>query len=327
MKSIKPTKLKKGDMVRVIAPSTSMSVISEETKGYAKKVFEDDLGLNVSFGKNVNESDEFVSSSIKSRVSDIHDAFSDDTVKGIFTILGGYNNNQILKYIDWEVIKKNPKIICGFSDITAMQNSIYAKTNLITYSGPHYSTFGQKYLDDYTVDYLKKCLFSNEEYEIIPSEKWSDDKWFMNQEDRNYNQNEDYWVINEGDAEGTIIGGNLSTFILLTGTEFMPDIKDGVLFIEDDFESDLAYFDRHLQSILHLDGASHLKGILIGRFQNKSDVKKSDLITQIKRKVEIKNIPVLANVDFGHTNPMITFPIGGEVSLKAGKSGVRIVIR
>ncbi|PIX68846.1 LD-carboxypeptidase, partial [Candidatus Roizmanbacteria bacterium CG_4_10_14_3_um_filter_39_13] len=147
-----PSKLKRGDLIRVIAPSRSLNLIGEETRQIANKRFEE-MGLTLSFGKHINETDDFASSSVESRIEDLHDAFADENVKAILTVIGGFNSNQILKYIDWNLIQKNPKIFCGFSDITVLNNAIYAKIGLATYSGPHYSTFGQKLHFDYSLEY------------------------------------------------------------------------------------------------------------------------------------------------------------------------------
>ena len=183
MKKIYPEKLKAGDEVRVIAPARSMSLISKESREIANKRFAD-MGLKLTFGKHIEESDDFVSSSIESRIKDLHEAFSDKNVKAISTVIGGFNSNQLLKYINWDLIKNNPKILCGFSDITALNNAIFAKTGLISYSGPHYSTFGQELYFDYTLEYFKTCLLSDEPFEIKPSDNWTDDKWYMNQKER-----------------------------------------------------------------------------------------------------------------------------------------------
>jgi len=139
MNKIYPQKLKKGDEVRVIASSSSFSLLSEETIKIANERFFE-LGLKVTFGKHIMETDDFLSSSIESRIEDIHDAFLDKNVKAIFTVLGGFNTNQMLKYIDWDIIKNNPKIFCGYSDVTILNNAIYQKTGLVNYYGPHYST-------------------------------------------------------------------------------------------------------------------------------------------------------------------------------------------
>ena len=161
MGKIFPNKLKIGDEVRVIAPARSLAIISKENREIANKRIEE-LGLKISFGKHLDEMDDFASSSIESRIEDLHEAFSDKNVKAVFTVIGGFNSNQLLKYIDWDLIKNNPKIICGYSDITALNDSIFAKTGLVTYSAPQYSTFGQKLYFDYTLDYFKKCLFKND---------------------------------------------------------------------------------------------------------------------------------------------------------------------
>jgi muramoyltetrapeptide carboxypeptidase LdcA involved in peptidoglycan recycling len=323
---IYPTKLKAGDEVKVIAPSRSLAIISEETRKIANNRFSD-LGLKLSFGKHLEERDEFVSSTIKSRVEDLHDAFRDKNVKAIITVIGGFNSNQLLKYLDWDLIKNNPKIFCGFSDITALNNAIFAKTGLVSYSGPHYSTFGQELYFDYTLEYFKKCLMSEDPFEILPSEQWSDDAWYKNQKERNLIKNDGFLVINEGSASGTIVGANLCTFNLLQGTEYFPDLENSILFIEDDEESLPHIFDRDLQSLIHLPSFSSVRGIVIGRFQMASKMTNELLIKIIKTKKELNNLPVIANVDFGHTDPKITFPVGGEVNLvaKDGKAKIDLI--
>jgi muramoyltetrapeptide carboxypeptidase LdcA involved in peptidoglycan recycling len=110
----------------------------------------------------------------------------------------------------------------------------------------------------------------------------------------------------------------------LQGTEFFPDLNDSVLFIEDDLETKPTNFDRDLQSLIHLPSFIGVKGIVIGRFQNDSKMTNEKLVKIIKTKEELKNIPVIANVDFGHTSPIITFPIGGEVSIDTKKKEISI---
>lgn len=323
---IYPAKLSVGDEVRVIAPSRSLAIISQESRKIANNRFAE-LGLKLSFGKHVEEIDDFVSSSIQSRVEDFHDAFGDKNVKAVITIIGGFNCNQLLRYLDWQLIKNNPKIFCGFSDITALNNAILAKTGLVSYSGPHYSSFGQELYFDYTLAYFKKCLFSEDSFAINPSEKWSDDAWYQDQKARNLIDNDGFLIINEGEASGTIIGANLCTLNLLQGAEYFPSLANSVLFIEDDYESLAHTFDRDLQSLIHLPDFKEVKGIVIGRFQKASKITDELLIKIIRSKKELDNMPVIANVDFGHTDPKITFPVGGEVNLvaKGNKTKLELV--
>lgn len=320
-----PEKLKTGDEIRVLAPSRSLAMISPELRFSAEKRLTE-MGLKISYSSRAEEKDQFVSSSIESRVKDLHEAFSDKKVKGILTVIGGFNVNQILKYLDYDLIKKNPKILCGYSDITALSNAIYAKTDLVTYSGPHFSTFGMEKGLEYTQEYFQRCLWEDLPMKIENSQEWSDDAWYLDQNKREFIKNEGYFLLNEGRAEGKLLGGNLCTFNLLQGTEFMPQLKDSILFLEDDEETRDVHFDRDLQSLLQQTDFGGVRGLVIGRFQKVSQMTKEKLTQIIKTKKELENIPVIANVDFGHTSPMLTFPIGGRVKLIAEKGSIHLNI-
>lgn len=309
-----PNKLQPGDEVRIIAPSRSMAIVNEETRAVAAERFEK-LGLKVTFSKHIEECDQFASSSISSRIEDIHDAFRDQNVKGIITILGGFNANQLLPYIDWDLIRNNPKVFCGYSDITVLNNSILAKTGLITYYGPHYSTFGMREQFEYNLDYFAKCLMTDDPIEVQPSHDWSDDTWYTDQAARTIKVNDGWFVINTGTASGTIIGGNLNTLNHLQGTAYMPSLTDSILFIEDDSETRDVLFDRDLVSLTQQPGFETVRAIVIGRFQQDSKLSLDTIRRIINHTPSLAHLPVIANVDFGHTNPMITFPIGGECTV------------
>ncbi|MBN2240788.1 MAG: LD-carboxypeptidase [Dehalococcoidales bacterium] len=324
MKYVYPPKLRKGDEIRVIAPSRSLAIIGESFREASTEKLEA-LGFILSFGKHINECNDFDSTSIESRLEDLHDAFINPDVKAVLTVIGGYNSNQLLRYIDWDLIKNNPKIFCGFSDITALNNAILAKTGLVTYSGPHYIIFGHQTGYDYTVEYFLKCVCEDTPFRINPAPQWCD--WDRDPEKCKPVDNEGFWVINDGQATGRIIGGNLCTFNLLQGTEFMPDLEDSVLFIEDDSESSAPTFDRDLQSLIHQPGFSGVQGIVIGRFQNDSRIDRRLLTQIIKTKKELDTLPVIGNADFGHTDPKITFPVGGTVDLSVNQNSVELIIR
>lgn len=325
-----PEKLKVGDEVRIIAPSRSMNIIGKETIEVATNRFEK-MGLKVTYGKYVNEADEYYgTASIEHRVEDLTNAFLDKSVKAIFTIIGGFNSNQILKFIDYDIIKQNPKILCGYSDITAVLDSIYAKTGLVTYYGPHFSTFGEIKGFEYTQDYFSKMFFQTNEFEIKSSNEWSSDSWFLEQEKRNFIKNDGMFAINEGTAEGEIVGGNLSTFDLLKGTEFMPDIKNKILFLEyvgEDKKEGLLTIDRLLQGIIQLPDFKYVKGLVLGRVIPELEMTDDKWKKMIKGKNELKNIPVIANCDFGHTTPMFTFPIGGFARLESKNDNIKLSIK
>lgn len=326
MKTVYPKKLKKGDEIRIVAPAGSLETVPKSVIKIAKSRLEW-LGFIVTFGKNVFEKNMLNSSSIKSRLNDLEDAFRDKNVKMILAARGGYNSNQLLNKINYQLIKDNPKILCGFSDITALTNAIYAKTGLVTFSGPNFSSFGMKKGFEYTEEYFLKCMVSTGQIEIKPSIFWSDDVWIKNQKNRIFKKNLGYFCINPGKATGTIIGGNLCTLNLLQGTSYMPKSKSVILFIEDDNlpgKDTLYEFGRNFVSLLAV--VKNVKGLVIGRFQKKSFIKKKKLIYLIKSIPELKSVPVIANADFGHTYPQFTFPIGGSARIMGEKEKIEIEI-
>lgn len=197
MQIIYPRKLKKWDNIRIIAPARSLKILWDANIDIALKNL-NDFWFNISFWKNVNECDEFYSSSIKSRIHDLHEAFLDKNIQWIFTVIGWYNSNQLLDYIDYDIIKNNPKVLCGFSDITSLSNAILQKTWLVSYSWPHFSSWGMKKWFDYTKEYFEKCCMKEWSYNIIPSKEWSDDFWYIDQENRDFIKNEWYWCFNQG---------------------------------------------------------------------------------------------------------------------------------
>lgn len=325
-----PAKLKSGDEVRVIAPSRSMAILGEDCKSLATRRLEE-LGLKVTFGKHVMEADpDYLAASVEARVEDLNEAFKDKNVKAILTVIGGFNSNSILDYIDYEAIKENPKIFCGFSDITALSNAIHAKTGLVTYSGPHYSSFGMLKGFEYTLEYFKKMFFEEEEFEVKASENWSDDAWFIDQENRKFEKHEGMFIINEGEAEGNIVGGNLCTLNLLQATPYMPNIENKILFLEDDNLSGdvfLMEFDRNLQSLMHMPEFKTVKGIVLGRAEVASCMTVEKWTKLIKNKPELAHIPVIGNANFGHTTPIMTFPVGGHAKLVAKENKIELLIK
>jgi muramoyltetrapeptide carboxypeptidase len=325
-----PSKLRHGDEVRIVAPSLSLATISQGSIDLATQKLES-LGLKVTFGKHVYEKDLFESSSIQSRVDDLHEAFRDQNVKLILAARGGSNANQLLKYLDYDLIKHNPKILCGYSDINALQNAIFHKTGLVTYSGPEFGAFAMQQGFEYTVDYFKKILFEDGPIEVTPSTAWSDDAWQQNQDHRTFHTNKGYWIIHQGKAKGTIVGGNLSTFQLLQGTSYMPSLQNTILFVEADSVVQeklcVVEFDRAFQSLIYQPHFDKVKAIVFGRFETKFGMDLEKLKMIIATRPELNSLPIIANVDFGHTKPLITFPMGGtcEINMSFTEQEIKLI--
>lgn len=302
------SKLKPGDEVRVIAPSRNLTEVRQDVHHHAVDFWKRE-GFYLTFSRNSRETNKFHSSSIASRVDDLHEAFLDPNVKMIITCLGGFNANQLLRHLDYDLIAKNPKILCGFSDITALLNAIYAKTGLVTYHGPHYGTFAFDKEPEYTRNAFFDCVMKESPIAVTASKAAVQ-----------------YHTIQEGSCEGRIIGGNLCTLNLLQGTPYMPDIRNKVLFLEDDniMGPYFCYeFDRNLESLLQIDGADTIQGIVFGRFDDSCGLTTERITDIICDKVP-SHIPVIFGTDFGHVFPMLTFPIGGTVKISADKAGVQI---
>ena len=318
-------RLQRGDEVRIVSPAVSLGFIPEDQKQTAGERLES-LGLRLSFSRNAEVMDRFDSSPVEARLADLHEAFADPGVRAMLTTLGGYNSNGLLGYLDYDLIRANPKILCGFSDITALATAIYARTGLVTYSEPHFTTFGMKRGIDYTKEYFERCLMREEPFEVLPADHWSDDLWYQDQENRDFVPNPGYEVIHEGEAEGRLLGGHLGTLCLLFGTSFMPDLAGSILLLEDDEEAQPHHFDRELQSLIHQPGFEGVRGIVFGKFQRASNMDNDTQKAIVESKRELDGMPVVAGASFGHTTPQFTFPIGGYGRLHAEEGITRLSI-
>lgn len=301
-----------------------MSILDKEIISLAKKTLED-LGFVVTFGKNVYKSQEYYNcATIEDRIEDLHDAFKDKNVKAILTAVGGYNANQILPYIDYDLIKNNPKILCGLSDITALQNAILKKAGLITFSGVHFINFGMKYGFDMSLECFKQMFLTDDNEINLPvSTKFSSDKWFSCQDNRTFYNNDGLVPINKGSAKGTIIGGNLCTLNLLQGTSYMPTANNYILFIEDTSNLSDEYmlnFDRNFNSLIQTIDINKIKGIVVGRSELDADMSYEKWKMIFNSNSLLKEIPIIINADFGHTTPSFIFPIGGNCEMESSNN-------
>ena len=323
-------KLKPGDEVRVVAPARSASDINEAVLERAKAALES-LGLKVTFSKNAFSRNQRGCPTDDEKVEDLHAAFMDENVKCVLAAIGGFNSNQLLGKINWQIIKDNPKIFGGFSDITVLNHAILAKTGLVTYVMPNFYCFGLPPEANYSLEYFRRCLFMDQPAELVvqQSETFYDFPWNYDETSpRQALNNNGPRVVQSGSAEGVIIGGNLCSLNLLNGTEYFPKIEgDIILCIEDDsYDSIPETFERHVQALMQQPFFRQVKAILVGRFQGESRAT-DDMISDIilSKNIDSK-IPVIVDLDFGHTDPKSTYPVGGKCKVVAGDD-IKIVIR
>lgn len=325
-----PDKLKPGDEVRIVAPARSASDISKVTLRRAQSTLES-IGLKVTFSDNAFSQNQRGCPTDEEKVKDLEEAFTDSNVKCILAAIGGFNSNQLLNKINWQIIKDNPKIFGGFSDITILNHAILAKTGLITYAMPNFYCFGLLPESDYSVKYFQQCLFVDKpsEYTIHPAKAWYDLPWDYDEKSLRSGQlNSGVNVIQPGIASGTVLGGNLCSLNLLNGTGYFPKVTgDIVLCIEDDsYDSMVETFERHLQALIQQPFFCQVRAILIGRFQGKSRATEDVVGDIILSKNINPSIPIIAGLDFGHTDPKFTYPVGGYCHIVAEDDSAKVVI-
>ena len=304
-------RLKKGDHIRVVSPSSSIESIGGFEANVAAKKKLEALGFRLSFSEHYFENDIFDSAPIASRVADLEAAFANETIDAILTTIGGFNCNELLPYLDFDLIAQNPKIFCGYSDTTALLNAIYAKTGMQTYMGPAYSSFKMCEGQDYQTQAWLNAV-TQDSFTLEPSEEWSSDAWYIPDAPRTFFPT-DWKVYNPGQASGVAIGGNLSTFALLHGTEFAPKPDKYILFLEEAEEDHYVEFTRHFAALLQV--YPNPQAVLIGRFPKETEMTEEILLTILDKHPILKKVPVLYDLDFAHTQPLFTITIGGQVEI------------
>lgn len=268
------------------------------------------------------KNDFYRSGTIKERAAEFNDLLYDENIQIIMTSIGGNNTNSILPYIDYEYIKKHPKIIIGFSDITALLLAIYAKTGLVTFYGPDIaSSFGElPPFVDWTFESFNAFVNGiSVPYNYEMPIAWTEEFIDWSEQDRAKKQYSNQWVcVKQGTCQGRLIGGNLNTMEGFFGTEYMPTINKGdILFIED-AEKDAYTIERSF-SLLKLAGVfDKVSGIILGKHEkfddNGTGRKPYEILLEV---IGDTSIPILAEFDCCHTHPMLTMPIGCEVLLDA----------
>jgi muramoyltetrapeptide carboxypeptidase len=320
-KLIKPPHLKKGDKVGIVSPS---STIAYFPRRFSRGVEElKSLGLKVTIGKNAKKAFGHNAGTPEERADDINKMFLDKTIKAIICSTGGFNANAVLPLLDYDMIEKNPKIFCGYSDITALNIAIMKKTGLVTFNGPTLlPTFGEYGgLVDFTSKFFKKALFSNKPIgTLISSNKFSDENlWWETEDNRSsvMKKAAPMRTICEGFAEGILIGGNLNTLCILVGTEYFPDLAGAILFLEEEGEG-TAYLERKLNYLEQVGVLNKIKGLIYARpYQFITDSKDRNIYDILRYFGERHGFPIVADADFGHTDPMVTLPLGVRVTLNA----------
>ena len=305
-KIVKPKRLKRGDTVAVIAPSSGVS--PEEFEKALRNL--DELGLKWKVGKSARARNGFLAGSDQERLDDLHRAFSDREIKAVWCARGGYGASRLLPNINFDLIGKNPKIFIGYSDITALHTAIYQNTGLVVFHGPvAASTFS-----DYTRNHAANVLMNPSatyQIELAPDDAREDSNLFRTE------------TITGGKCSGELIGGNLSLLTALAGTPFaLRNLKGKILFVEDVNEQPYRV-DRMLTQLKQSTDLRQLAGIALGVFEG-CDPRDADasqsLIEVLKDRLGDLRIPVIYGLSFGHVRDQFTLPIGIRAELDTEKA-------
>ncbi len=305
---LKPRVLKQGDTVGLITPSTFVSDPDDiETAARTMDYF----GLKVKWGKNVKKRTGYLGGSIEERVSDLHAMFADPQVKGIFCIRGGYGSAQLLPAIDYDLIRRNPKIFIGYSDITALHLAIGKKTGLVTFHGP----VALSGFSDYTQKFYKKALF-----EATPIGSVTNPL-----ETNKLRPKHKLRTVRPGTARGRLVGGNLTLIATTMGSPYEIETAGRILFVEDVGEEPYS-MDRMLTQLRIAGKLEKAAGIVFGECagctSNKYDPSFTNSFTLGEVVDEILGklkIPVLSGLTIGHTEDQLTLPEGVIAFLDADK--------
>jgi len=302
MRLIKPAKLKTGDVIGIISPASSAQDSKKIENGvqYLEK-----NGYRVEIGKNVGKTNGYLAGTDQERADDMNLMFKNKNIKAIICLRGGYGASRILDKINYKIIRNNPKIFVGFSEITALQMAILQKAGLITFAGPMLAPDFADNVSAYTEEFFWRIITSNKKMGRLK-----------------YPSNGKLTAITKGSSSGRILGGNLSVFAALIGTEYLPSMKEKILMLED--INELPYkVDRILNQMKMLKVFKQVKGVILGRFvgcYEHDPMKKSLTLGEVMEDyLSHLKIPVLYAFPHGHIKDKVTVPLGLRVKINSTK--------
>lgn len=299
---LKPKKLFPGATIGVVSPASPSERPSELPRA---KHFIEQLGYRVVFAPHVDLLKGFVAASEKERAEDINMMFADPSIDAVCCTRGGYGSAQTIRHIDFDIIRRNPKIFTGFSDITSLHLAINKFAGVVTFHGPGMSRFNPEDLTDYTKAQFFKALTTAEPLGEIPL---SDPKKWLH-------------TINEGVAEGELIGGNMTLLCASMGTPFQPDTRGKILFLED-VDTEPWMMDHAMSHLRNAGVLDNVAGVIIGECEGcrpydfrpgyLSDVHVEEVFEYYLKPL---GVPAMYGLPLGHTADMATLPLGVKTRL------------
>jgi len=301
--TLKPPRLKSGDTVGLINPAGATFhpddvVVAAESLAA--------LGLKMKAGEHLLDRRGYLAGTDKARADDINNMFADRDVTAILTLRGGWGCNRLLDLLNYKLIAKNPKILMGYSDITSLLLALNAKTGLVTFHGP----VGTSTWNQYSTNFVEKLLFNAEVFSMENPHETGD----------NLTQVEDrILTIQGGKAKGRLLGGNLSVLAAMVGSEYLPDFKDNILFLEDVGE-DIYRIDRMLTQLKLAGILNQISGFVFGKCSDCGPGKGFGSLTLeevLDDHIKPLEIPAWYGAMIGHLEKKFTIPLGIKTEIDA----------
>ena len=317
-KPIKPLKLASQDTVGIVSPASSFFPVHESAlqRGVA---FLEQAGLHVEVAPHTLDQRQHLNPPAQHRADDLNQMFADPKIKAIFCLSGGSGVNAVLPMLDWGQVERSPKIVMGYSAITALLIGLYAKVGLVTFHGPMilngFSEYPQPFA--YTWQCLKQVLFKTEPVGALkPPTQWTDD-YTSEDQPRATQTNPGWHWLRDGKASGSLIGGNLSVMSTLVGTPYLAPLRGAILCFEEvNFGNGLLrQVDESLAQCQQMGLFDQIAGLVIGKVNELSEAEEKLFESLILEYTAGYQFPILMGVDFGHTAPQLTLPIGIQASL------------
>lgn len=288
MNLIKPKKLNLNDKIGIIAPA---GAVDSDVQALKAKEFFENLGYKIVFGKNIFNKKNYLAGIDEEKLEDLHNFFLDPEIKAIFCLRGGYGSIRLINKINYELIKNNPKIFAGYSDITALCTMFLKRAGLITYHAPMFQ-------GDFGVDEVSKFTL-NRFLEVITEDK----KQTLKAEK----------IYKQGNANGITFGGNLSTIVSLCGLDFIPN--EDFIFFTEDINEPTYKIDKMFRQLLNIDiFRKNLKGLILGDF---TGIDNENYLEDLFKELSLElNIPILGGFKITHEKDKITVPVGEIATIK-----------
>ena len=306
MKILKPHRLLPGDLIGLVSPAGPVKKLSAIDKAvrYIEK-----QGYRVSVGRYAGERDGYMAGSDRQRLSDLHVMFRNRRVRAIVALRGGYGTSRLLGGVDYRLIRRNPKILVGFSDITALQLAIWSQARLVTFNGPMAAGDMQGSMDSATEHMFWSVLTEPDRDRELRLLRWNPRRLYR------------------GISDGRLLGGNLSMIASLIGTPYMPDLRRALLFMEEVGEEPYR-IDRMLTQLANAGALRRVNGLIAGRFtdckaENPARSRTTDAV--LGEFASLLRVPFLADLPFGHETRKLTIPVGVRARLNVRTGSIALL--